>query len=34
VELTRDGRAALERYTAVLRQLLDGVEPAQPRSGG
>ena len=34
VELTRDGRAALERYTAVLRQLLDGVEPAQPRSAG
>lgn len=34
VELTHDGRAALERYTSVLRQLLDGVEPAQPRSAG
>ena len=34
VELTRDGRAALERYTSVLRQLLDGVEPAQPRPVG
>ena len=35
VELTRDGRAALERYTAVLRQLLDGVEsaPRQPAGG-
>ena len=31
VALTHDGRAALERYTAVLRQLLDTAEPAQPR---
>ena len=31
VSLTHDGRAALERYTAVLRQLLDTAEPARPR---
>ena len=31
VALTHDGRAALERYTAVLRQLLDTVESAQRR---
>jgi DNA-binding MarR family transcriptional regulator len=30
VALTHDGRAALERYTAVLRQLLDTAELAQP----
>jgi hypothetical protein len=29
VALTHEGRAALERYTAVLRQLLDAAEPAQ-----
>jgi DNA-binding MarR family transcriptional regulator len=29
VALTYDGRAALERYTTVLRQLLDTAEPAQ-----
>ena len=28
VALTLGGRAALERYTAVLRQLLDTAEPA------
>ena len=28
VALTLGGRAALERYTAVLRQLLDAAEPA------
>ena len=28
VALTHDGRAALERYTAVLRQLLDTAEPS------
>jgi DNA-binding transcriptional ArsR family regulator len=32
VELTRDGRGALERYTAAVRRLLDGVESVQPRS--
>ena len=32
VALTRDGRAALGHYTAVLRQLLDTAEPAQPRA--
>ena len=32
VALTRDGRAALERYTAVLRQLLDTAELAQPQA--
>ena len=31
VALTHDGRGALERYTAVLRQLLDTAEPAQRR---
>ena len=31
VALTHDGRAALDRYTAVLRQLLDTAEPAQQR---
>ncbi len=30
VALTRDGRGALDRYTAVLRQLLDTAGPAQP----
>jgi hypothetical protein len=29
VALTHDGRAALERYTTVPRQLLDTAEPAQ-----
>jgi DNA-binding MarR family transcriptional regulator len=29
VALTHDGRAALDRYTAVLRQLLDTAEPGQ-----
>lgn len=28
VSLTHDGRAALDRYTAVLRQLLDGAGSA------
>ena len=32
VALTRDGRAALEGYTAVLRQLLDTADPAQPQA--
>jgi len=31
VALTHGGRAALERYTAVLRQLLDAAGPAQRR---
>lgn len=31
VALTREGRAALDRYTAVLRQLLDTAEPARRR---
>lgn len=31
VALTHDGRAALERYTAALRQLLDTAEAAQRR---
>jgi DNA-binding MarR family transcriptional regulator len=31
VALTRQGRDALERYTAVLRQLLATAEPPQPR---
>jgi hypothetical protein len=31
VALTPGGRAALERYTAVLRQLLDAAEPAPQR---
>ncbi|HXZ65834.1 MAG TPA: transcriptional regulator [Streptosporangiaceae bacterium] len=30
VSLTPAGRAALDRYTTVLRQLLDGAEPAGP----
>jgi DNA-binding MarR family transcriptional regulator len=29
VALTHNGRAALDRYTAVLRQLLDTAEPAE-----
>lgn len=28
VSLTPSGRSALERYTTVLRQLLDGADPA------
>jgi DNA-binding MarR family transcriptional regulator len=31
VALTPDGRAALDRYTTVLRQLLDTAEPAPQR---
>src|SRR5262249_46022462 len=31
VPLPPQGRAALEHYTAVLRQLLETAEPAQPR---
>lgn len=31
VALTRQGRDALERYSAVLRQLLAAAEPPQPR---
>jgi DNA-binding MarR family transcriptional regulator len=31
VALTHDGRTALERYTAALRQLLDTAESAQRR---
>jgi DNA-binding MarR family transcriptional regulator len=31
VTLTHHGRDALERYTAVLRQLLDTAEPTPPR---
>jgi DNA-binding MarR family transcriptional regulator len=31
VALTLGGRTALERYTAVVRQLLDAVEPAPQR---
>jgi DNA-binding MarR family transcriptional regulator len=31
IALTLGGRAALERYTAVVRQLLDAVEPAPQR---
>ena len=31
VALTPGGRAALERYTAVVRQLLDAVEPTPQR---
>ncbi|HZZ54194.1 MAG TPA: transcriptional regulator [Trebonia sp.] len=31
VALTHDGRAALDRYTATLRQLLDTVESARRR---
>jgi DNA-binding MarR family transcriptional regulator len=32
VSLTRDGRAALASYTAVLRQLLDAAAAPQPGS--
>jgi DNA-binding MarR family transcriptional regulator len=31
VALTHDGRAALDRYTATLRQLLDTAESARRR---
>jgi hypothetical protein len=31
IALTHDGRGALDRYTAVLRQLLDTAEPARQR---
>ncbi len=31
VSLTHDGRAALDRYTTVLRQLLEPVESARPQ---
>ena len=31
IALTHDGRAALDRYTTVLRQLLDTAGPAQQR---
>ena len=31
VELTHSGRAALERYTTVLRQLLDSASQPQTR---
>ena len=34
VSLTHDGRAALDRYTTALRQLLDAVEPVPPRPAG
>jgi DNA-binding MarR family transcriptional regulator len=34
VALTHHGRAALQRYTAALRQLLDTAEPAPPRQTG
>jgi DNA-binding MarR family transcriptional regulator len=34
VSLTRDGRAALDRYTATVRRLLDAVSPEQPGSSG
>jgi DNA-binding MarR family transcriptional regulator len=30
VSLTRDGQAALDRYTATLRRLLEAVSPEQP----
>jgi DNA-binding MarR family transcriptional regulator len=30
VSLTADGQAALDRYTATLRRLLDAVSPEQP----
>ena len=30
VSLTQDGRAALHRYTATLRRLLDAADQAQP----
>jgi hypothetical protein len=31
IALTHDGRGALDRYTAVLRQLLGTAEPARQR---
>jgi DNA-binding MarR family transcriptional regulator len=31
VSLTKDGRAALQRYTVTLRSLLDAAGPAQPQ---
>ena len=31
VSLTRDGRAALKRYSRTLRSLLDAAGPTQPR---
>lgn len=31
VSLTRDGRAALRRYTITLRRLLDAADQAQPQ---
>ena len=34
VSLTHEGRGALDRYTVVLRQLLEPVESAQPRPAG
>ncbi len=36
VALTHDGRAALDRYTTALRQLLDSASPRAPhqRAGG
>ena len=34
VSLTYNGRAALDRYTTALRQLLDTVEPVPPRPAG
>jgi hypothetical protein len=33
VALIRDGRVVLDRYTAVLRQLLDTAGLAQPEAG-
>jgi DNA-binding MarR family transcriptional regulator len=30
VSLTRNGRSALDRYTATLRSLLEAVSPEQP----
>jgi len=33
VSLTQDGRAALDRYTTVLRQLLDSATPSVPGQG-
>ena len=32
VSLTPAGRAALHRYTATLRRLLDAADPAQPQA--
>jgi DNA-binding MarR family transcriptional regulator len=31
VSLTRDGRAALRRYTVTLRSILDAADQTQPR---